>query len=246
MVNHDPVQAPDVHACPREQEGVTGPVQPRSKVRLFIAAALGTVLIWVALAFLPALSEPGAVPTQTDSSPPAAPALPAPSVSGPVTASPARAQLPAPAGPPAAPPQRLVYPAAGIDVVVHSLEPTDEDKERQTIVPPATMDGYWLVPYGIPGEGSRNTTYIIGHSWQDRDAPFNHLSTRAAPGDRLTVATAAGGLDYRVDSVTTYLKSGLKDSTIWEVAPNRIVLISCYTDDLWGTNVVVVASPAAG
>jgi hypothetical protein len=49
-----------------------------------------------------------------------------------------------------------------------------------------------------------------------------------------------------VDSVTTYVKSGLKDSPVWEVAPNRIVLISCYTDDLWGTNVVVVASPAAG
>jgi hypothetical protein len=26
--------------------------------------------------------------------------------------------------------------------------------------------------------------------------------------------------------------------------PNRIVLISCYTEDPWGKNVVVTASPA--
>jgi LPXTG-site transpeptidase (sortase) family protein len=110
-------------------------------------------------------------------------------------------------------------------------------------VPPPTMDGYWLTPYGAPGAGSSNTTYVAGHSWLDRDAPFNHLSAKAAVGDQLTVATATGGLAYRVDSVTTYSKSGLKDSPIWQVVPNRLVLISCYTDDPWGTNVVVVASP---
>ncbi|BAS09569.1 hypothetical protein AHiyo4_29910 [Arthrobacter sp. Hiyo4] len=105
------------------------------------------------------------------------------------------------------------------------------------------MDGYWLSPYGAPGAGSVNTTYIAGHSWTDRDAPFNRLSTHAAAGDRLTVATATGEVAYLVDLVTTYVKSGLKDSPIWQVAPNRLVLISCYTGDAWGTNVVVVASP---
>ena len=43
--------------------------------------------------------------------------------------------------------------------------------------------------------------------------------------------------------MTTYVKAGLKDSPIWQGAPNRLVLISCYTGDFWGTNVVVVASP---
>lgn len=150
---------------------------------------------------------------------------------------------PEPEGPAAAPPERLVYPAAGIDVVVYPLDPSAEDQERETIIPPPTKDGYWLTPYGVPGTGSTNTTYIVGHSWQDQDAPFNHLSTRAGPGDLLTIKTAAGDLPYRVDSVTTYVKSGLKDSPIWAVSPNTVVLISCYTDDLWGTNVVVVASP---
>lgn len=75
------------------------------------------------------------------------------------------------------------------------------------------------------------------------EAPFNRLSTMAAAGDRLTVATSTGELTYQVDQVTTYVKSGLKDSPVWDVAPHRLVLISCYTGDLWGTNVVVIASP---
>ena len=113
----------------------------------------------------------------------------------------------------------------------------------QTIIPPATMDGYWLTPYGMPGPGSTNTTYVVGHSWQDLEAPFNRLSSKAAVGDRLTVVTSSGELEYQGELGHHVRKSGLKDSPIWEVAPNRLVLISCYTDDLWGTNVVVSATP---
>jgi sortase (surface protein transpeptidase) len=91
-----------------------------------------------------------------------------------------------------------------------------------------------------------NTTYVVGHSWEGQDAPFNHLSSSAAPGDVFTVVTPKAKLLYRVDSVTTYTKSSLKDSSIWDVVPNRLVLISCYTEDLWGKNVALVASPAKG
>lgn len=203
--------------------------------------ALCGIVGYVAFALVPLLAgpgggSPGTVTGVAEPRPSPAPSMPSPTP--PVVTS-----VPVPAGPPAAPPQRLVYPAAGIDVVVHPLEPSGEDQATQTIVPPPTMDGYWLTPYGVPGAGSVNTTYVAGHSWQDQEAPFNRLSTNAAPGDRLTVATATGEVAYRVDTVTTYVKSGLKDSPIWEVVPNRLVLISCYTDDLWGTNVVVVASP---
>ena len=55
--------------------------------------------------------------------------------------------------------------------------------------------------------------------------------------------TAAGTITYQVDSVTTYVKSTLKDSPVWDMVPNRLVLISCYTEDPWGKNVVVTASP---
>lgn len=152
---------------------------------------------------------------------------------------------PAPVAPPrpAYAPEHISYPAADFDVVVHPLKPSSGDTKSQSIVPPETMDGYWLTPFGKLGAGSINTTYVIGHSWEGQDAPFNHLSTAAAPGQKFTVRTSAGVLTYKVDSVTTYTKSALKDSAIWAVVPNRLVLISCYTGDLWGKNVAVVASP---
>jgi LPXTG-site transpeptidase (sortase) family protein len=195
------------------------------------------LLAYVTFAFLPQAAVPRNTPESVIAQPaPTALATPTPTL----TDHPAPA---VPAGPAAAPPQRLLYPAADIDVVIQPLEPSGADQATQTIVPPPTTDGYWLTPYGMPGAGSGNTTYVAGHSWVDRDAPFNHLSAKAAVGDQLTVATATGELAYRVDSVTTYSKSGLKDSPIWQVVPNRLILISCYTDDPWGTNVVVVASP---
>jgi hypothetical protein len=208
--------------------------------RSIVFVALCGILAYLAFALFPLLSGPGSSPgTVTEVAVPVTSTAPALSTPAP----PEAPGVPVPAGPAAAPPQRLVYPAADIDVVVHPLEPTVEDQAAQTIIPPPTMDGYWLTPYGVPGAGSVNTTYVAGHSWQDQEAPFNRLSTKAAAGDRLTVTTATGEVAYRVDAVTTYVKSGLKDSPIWAVVPNRLVLISCYTDDLWGTNVVVVASP---
>ncbi|WP_104173575.1 class F sortase [Arthrobacter sp. Y81] len=148
-----------------------------------------------------------------------------------------------PSYPPAAAPTRIVYPAAGLDVVIHPLTPTREELESQAIVPPITVDGYWVSDFGMPGAGSTNTTYILGHSWEGRDAPFNRLSAASVPGDIFEATTASGTMRYRVDSVDTYVKASLKDSPIWTAVPNRLVLISCYTEDPWGKNVVVVASP---
>ncbi len=146
--------------------------------------------------------------------------------------------------PAAARPVHIRYPSAAFDVFVHPLDLDGEAQSSRTIEPPATKDGYWLTPFGIPGSGSSNTTYVIGHSWEGADAPFNHLSSAAAVGDRFDVETAAGTISYQVESITTYLKSGLKDSAVWDMVPNRMVLISCYTEDPWGKNVVVTAYPA--
>ena len=207
----------------------------------------------------PAAGEPtaivlsGQLPDPLDRAEASATGTPAPVAATVPTAPPAvpladggaAAAQPAVSYPAASAPQRITYPAAGMDVVVHPLEPESLDAESHSIVPPETMDGYWLTPFGTPGAGSTNTTYVIGHSWEGLDAPFNHLSSAAAAGDELTVATATGTMKYTVESVTTYTKATLKDSPIWTVAPNRLVLISCYTEDPWGKNVAVVASPAA-
>ena len=193
----------------------------------------------------PPAAEPAPPAADPD---PVAPSDPVDPVVGPQVA-PAPPAIPQPPAaevqgvPPASAPQRITYGSAGIDVAVYPMGIDQAAQESQSIVPPFTLDGYWLSPFGAPGYGSANTTYIVGHSWEDRDAPFNRLSSHAMPGDTFAVTTGTGTLTYQVDSVTTYLKSTLKDSDIWSVQPNRIVLISCYTEDPWGKNVVVIASP---
>ena len=146
--------------------------------------------------------------------------------------------------PAAAEPVRIRYPSAGFDVPVHPLELDSATQASQTIVPPETKDGYWLTAFGKPGQDSTNTTYVIGHSWDGAEAPFNQLSSASRVGDRFEVDTASGTMAYQVENVTTYVKSSLKDSPIWDIVPNRLVLISCYTEDPWGKNVVITASPA--
>lgn len=144
----------------------------------------------------------------------------------------------------AAAPTAVSIDAANLNVRVLPLTPSADELASESLVPPLTLDAYWLTNYGMPGAGSNNTTYIVGHSWDGRDAPFNRLSDESLVGKAVTVTTAKGALKYVVDSVTTHDKNTLKDSEIWNVVPNRVVLISCYTEDPWGKNVVVTASPA--
>jgi hypothetical protein len=144
----------------------------------------------------------------------------------------------------AAAPTSVSIDAVDLNVRVLPLTPSADELASESLVPPLTLDAYWLTSYGVPGAGSTNTTYIVGHSWDGRDAPFNRLSDKTLVGKAVTVTTAKGALKYVVDSVTTHDKNTLKDSDIWNVVPNRVVLISCYTEDPWGKNVVVTASPA--
>ena len=60
----------------------------------------------------------------------------------------------------------------------------------------------------------------------------------------MVLGTRTGEITYVVDTITTYDKNTLKDSEIWAIVPNRRVLISCFTDDPWGKNVVVTATGA--
>lgn len=192
----------------------------------------------------PSATQPPPSPTATATATPTPDPTPAAAEAVPSAAEPPPEPAPA-ALPQAAAPVRINYAAAGFDVAVHPLAPDARASVTRTLNPPETLDGYWLSPYGVPGAGSSDTTYIIGHSWTDRDAPFNQLSTRAKPGDVFDVITQTGTIQYRVDSVDTYDKDTLKDSPIWNIVPNQLVLVSCYTKDFWGTNVTVTATPVA-
>lgn len=193
-----------------------------------------------------------------DAAPPeAAPPTPSASATAPApTSAPVPTSAPAPASAPepgaaapdasrpeAAPPVRLRVDDARLDVPVLPLTPSEQERAAGLLVPPDTLDGYWLTPYGMPGEGSQNTTYITGHSWEDREAPFNRLSDPGLVGSEIVLETGTGTLEYVVDSVVTHDKDTLKDSDIWQIVPDRLVVVSCYTEDLWGKNVVLTASP---
>jgi hypothetical protein len=208
---------------------------------------LAVALVLVLSVILPQLQQGSSAsgddrPTSTP--PPASPVTSAPASPSTAPAAPPKAPpVKAPAGPAAAAPTHIKVEAAGIDVAVLPLQPTAADVASQSIVPPFTDDGYWLASYGTPGAGSVNTTYITGHSWEGREAPFDRFSTHTDVGDTVTVTTKTGTLRYTVDSITTHDKDTLKTSDIWNIVPNRLVIISCYTEDPWGKNVVVTASP---
>ena len=227
-------------AADRRQRG------SRRRRTYLLLLSVAAALVLAMLVLVPQLQS-GSSAAENDG-PPATPAATAPATAAPATPSapataPAAVPAKAPAGPTAAAPTRITVKAAGIDVPVLPLTPTGAEVENQSIVPPFTDDGYWLTPYGMPGAGSANTTYITGHSWEGREAPFDRFSTDTEVGDTITVATKSGTLDYRVDAITTHDKDTLKTSDIWNIVPNRLVIISCYTEDPWGKNVVVTASP---
>jgi LPXTG-site transpeptidase (sortase) family protein len=208
--------------------------------RLTIGAVVVVLFLALVVSGIQLLSGAGASPTSTaPSSPPAA----SPSAASTPSPSPETSTTPPRTLPPASPPREISIESANFTVPVLPLTPTDADLAAQSLVPPETLDGYWLTNYGTPGEGSDNTVYITGHSWEDRDSPFNRLSSDVEVGDSVTLTTAEGEIAYVVDSITTHNKDTLKDSDIWDIVPNRLVLISCYSQDLWGKNVVITATP---
>ncbi|KNC19330.1 hypothetical protein AC792_07055 [Arthrobacter sp. RIT-PI-e] len=238
----DTPRSPEEPFDPQSEDGADVAVRERPRKRWIVlplvaaAALVGGVVLSQGSAGAP----PEASPTTSIS------AVAAPSSSATpqdTAAQPTATPVAADAGPAAAQPVGLSFAAAGIDMAVLPLTPSDEDLATQSLVPPLTIDAYWLTPYGVPGAGSQNTTYIAGHSWDGQDAPFNHLSDESLVGKEFTLTTEEGELTYVVDGVVTHDKDTLKDSEIWDVVPNRVVLISCYTEDPWGKNVVVTAMP---
>ncbi|WP_235498548.1 class F sortase [Arthrobacter sp. Leaf234] len=244
MVQH---RSPDV--APGDEPGAPAPEPARRTfgkrwLALPLVAAAGLA---IAVSVMP--PESAGAPTAAASST-AAPSLSASASAAPsaIVPAPAPVETSPPAvdpGPAAAQPTGLSFPAAAIDMAVLPLTPSEEDLSSQSLVPPLTTDAYWISSYGVPGAGSVNTTYIAGHSWDGKDAPFNRLSDESLVGQEFTLATQTGSMTYVVDSVITHDKDTLKDSEIWNIVPNRVVLISCYTEDPWGKNVVVTAMPKA-
>jgi hypothetical protein len=140
-------------------------------------------------------------------------------------------------------PTHIRYPAAVMDQDVLPLPSSGHVAGTGSLTPPQTLDAYWLTDYGSPGPGSTNTTYIVGHSSDVLDSAFNNFSSQARIGDQLTITTAGVPQLYQVQAISTENKDTLKDSHIWNKVPGGLVLVSCYTADLRGTNVIIEAGP---
>ncbi|HEX9088656.1 MAG TPA: class F sortase [Arthrobacter sp.] len=209
-----------------EDTAATAPSLRGPRSRIIAGGALVAAALAVMVSVTVGASTPGAGPA-------AAPSVAA-TQSIPAIFLPAAVAPPAPVG---SPPLHITYPAIGMNQGILPLAP--EAGAQASIIPPITTSAYWLIPYGSPG--SADTTYIVGHSWEGLDTAFNHLSSVAKRGDRITITTAAGVGTYTVTGLSTENKSTLKDSPIWNKVPGRLILVSCYTADLWGTNMIVTA-----
>jgi sortase (surface protein transpeptidase) len=127
---------------------------------------------------------------------------------------------------------RLEVPSVGLDVGVLPLTP-----EGGVIDPPTMADSYWVQPYGEPGGAPDNTVYIAGHSWTEGAAAFNALmpgdhGEGVSTGDAVEVRSPGGTVDYTITGTARYDKDSLPDAVdVWQVAPGRLVLITCFVDD---------------
>lgn len=149
-------------------------------------------------------------------------------------------------------PSRLEVPGLGIDAVVLTVSP-----DAGVIDPPTMTEVYWIVDYGAPGTDATNTVYLVGHSSLTvADAVFNPLLDVAsqecllAPGDELLLTTINGVLEYEVTGCRRIPKRDLPASSIWNVEPGVLHLITCFQEE--GTvgraadNLVVTARIVAG
>jgi sortase (surface protein transpeptidase) len=146
-------------------------------------------------------------------------------------------------GPARGTPVRLVVPQLEVDAAVRPV-----GLEGDVLVPPedVAVVGWW---HGSAMPGSpRGAVLLAGHSWNGGDGVFDDLGTLRS-GDRLTVVTTTGRIDYVVKENSTYTESELARAAARLFAQDgqgRLVAVTCsdYRDGDYHANTVVVCEPA--
>ncbi len=88
-----------------------------------------------------------------------------------------------------------------------------------------------------PGTDSNNTVYLTGHTWRGGEAAMDVIDQKMAVGDELLVTTVESKrlgvkLRYVVTDSRRYPKAALPSvDKVWEVAPGRMVIITCNLRD---------------
>ncbi len=169
-------------------------------------------------------------------------------------AGPARAAGARPAGPAqagratrlstvAAVPLGLAVPRLGVDAPVVGIGTTD----GVLVPPPDPQTLGWWVDGAKPG-AARGGALFTGHTVHTGGGALDDLEALHR-GDRVTVRTAAGALDYAVSGVVVYRKATLAADAarvFSQEVPGRLVLVTCedWNGSGYDSNVVVFAEPA--
>lgn len=215
-----------------EQEAVTAPPAPRTRVWQRVALAGCMVLALVGAFLLGAGWNRSPVRGDVNAVPAPGAVAGAPSAATSSSASPSR-QAPSSASPPASS-VHVQVPSVGLDLPLFPLSVPDG-----VIDPPLLTAGYWLQGYGAPTGSAKdadNTVYLAAHSTNRGSSGFDallsadHRSAAVQAGATIQVSTAAGTASYTVERTARYDTDELATaSEVWQDVPGRLVLITCLT-----------------
>jgi len=140
-------------------------------------------------------------------------------------------------------PRRVVVPRLGVDAPVVGLDAAPGG----VLVPPddPTVLGWWRD--GARPGAVRGAALITGHTVSSGGGAFDDLETLRI-GNRVTVRTGRGPIDYQVTGVTVYRKAKLTrdaERVFSQSVPGRLVLITCedWNGSRYLSNAVVFADP---
>ncbi|GAC1377142.1 MAG: hypothetical protein NVSMB43_18010 [Pseudarthrobacter sp.] len=217
-------------------------------LRAVLAALVLVLGAATVLTFLSAGPRSDAAASMPSSVPPSGPATPSPA-----SPSPTPYTIPLKADP-----VRVTVPSAHIDAAVSLLPQQDIAGSKITIPSGQDPAPYWVHDQyrDQPGSNSTDLTLILAHSCKDlplcstTDFPFNRLSDPAlvSAGTDVAVTTTNGKVCYTVTRVTTSDKENLvnrADIVGTAPLPTRLLLVSCYMDNINTQNIVVIADRAS-
>ena len=139
-------------------------------------------------------------------------------------------------------PVRLVVPSLGVDAPIIPIT-----APGGVLLPPGDPQtlGWWRD--GAQPGAETGGALITGHTVHTGGGAFDDLDTMRS-GQRVSVRTSRGVLEYAVSSVTVYRKSTLArdaERIFSQTVPGRLVLITCedWNGTGYDSNAVVVADP---
>lgn len=139
-------------------------------------------------------------------------------------------------------PRRLVIPALGVSSAVVPIT-----APGGTLTPPddAQQVGWWSA--GAEPGAETGSALVTGHTLSRGGGALQDLET-LEEGDRMSIETVDGSIDYRVSDVRVFSKGTVAQEAtelFSQTSPGRLVVITCedFDGEVYLSNVVVTALP---